>query len=99
MLLKRYIYTHKCEYNFKFDQNPYCKAFASLISQKCECDFNMYDAQILKSFQKYVVRPQHNAVIEMKHNAVSKNKEMPYPKEDRTPARNNPMTMNKTISI
>lgn len=24
---------------------------------------------------------------------------MPYPKEDRTPARNNPMMMNKTISI
>jgi len=50
MLSKRYIYTHKCEYNFKFDQNPYCKAFAGLISQKCECDFNMYDAQIIKSF-------------------------------------------------
>ena len=24
---------------------------------------------------------------------------MPYPKEDRTPARNNPMMINKTISI
>lgn len=24
---------------------------------------------------------------------------MPYPKEDRTPTRNNPMMMNKTISI
>jgi hypothetical protein len=57
MLPKRYIYIHKCEYNFKFDQNPYCKAFAGLISQKCECDFNMYDAQIIKSFQFYVVSP------------------------------------------
>lgn len=35
----------------------------------------------------------------MKHNAVSKNKEMPYPREDRTPARNNPMMINKMISI
>jgi hypothetical protein len=36
---------------------------------------------------------KHNAVLEIN------NKEMPYPKEDRTPARNNPMMMNKTISI
>jgi len=36
---------------------------------------------------------KHNAVLEIK------SKEMPYPKEDRTPARNNPMMMNKIISI
>jgi len=36
---------------------------------------------------------KHNAVLEIN------NKEMPYPKEDRTPARNNPMMMNKMISI
>jgi len=36
---------------------------------------------------------KHNAVLEIK------SKEMPYPKEDRTPARNNPMMINKTISI
>jgi hypothetical protein len=44
---------------------------------------------------------KHNAVMQNKHNAVLEinNKEMPYPKEDRTPARNNPMMMNKIISI
>jgi hypothetical protein len=36
---------------------------------------------------------KHNAVLEIN------NKEMPYPKEDRTPARNNAMMINKTISI
>ena len=46
MLPKRYIYTRSCEYSYI----SYCKVFAGLISQKCECDFNMYDAQILKMF-------------------------------------------------
>ena len=36
---------------------------------------------------------KHNAVLEIN------NKEMPYPKEDRTPARNNPMMISKMISI
>jgi hypothetical protein len=33
------------------------KSLQCLISQKCECDFNMYDAQIRESFQIYVVSP------------------------------------------
>lgn len=37
--------------------------------------------------------------MQNKHNAVLEIKEMPYPREDRTPARNNPMMINKMISI
>jgi len=33
------------------------KSLQCLISQKCECDFNMYDAQITESFLIYVVSP------------------------------------------
>ena len=32
----------------------YCKAFASPILRKCDCDFNLYDTDIYKAISKKV---------------------------------------------
>lgn len=37
----------------------YCKAFASPILRKCECDFNLYDTDFYKKIQIKLVSTYH----------------------------------------